>query len=95
MAWFGLKRSFGIDDGELDGIPARDCFVLGYELALWDERLAKQLPFSMLAHAENLDRMKAALPIGVQCKLIWHEGDESETWVTVVVSGFANNQNEG
>ena len=32
MASFGLFKPFGIDHGQLDGLSAQQCFVLGYEL---------------------------------------------------------------
>lgn len=56
---FGLIRSFGIDDGELDDESKPECFVLGYELAQVDAAIESGAAMSRLIHVENRDRIEA------------------------------------
>ena len=85
---FGLVRAFGIDDGQLSGLSDSMCFVLGYELALFDESLKRPDGFEMLVHAENQDRIKSELvKSGRKNNLSWMNADSSESWLTLVVDG--------
>lgn len=83
---WGLVRPFDIDDGQLDGLTPQQCFVLGYELAQFDARLATGEEFECLIHAENRERVDAAIERESRgAALIWKEDDPSETWVDVHV----------
>lgn len=60
-AEFALKKSFGIDDGELDGESPQQCFCLGYELATIDTMLHyERRSFWKPYHTVNRDRVQAA-----------------------------------
>lgn len=88
MAEFGLVRPFGIDNGELDRLSRSLIFVLGYELALFDERLKLPADFEMLIHAQNFDRVNDSMMKSQrQYSLKWMAGDSSETWLTLTVAG--------
>lgn len=85
---WGMIRSFGIDKGELRDLSQQDCFVLGYELAKFDRLLSsKRKTFDMLAHASNIDRMKAyAQRKGRTVKIAFAACDQSEDWITITVT---------
>lgn len=87
---FGLVRSFGIDNGELDGFRPQECFVLGYELALFadlldDERLL-YCQIDRLAHIDNRERIERFCnKAGRACVCTYHPNDQSESWMTVTI----------
>ena len=86
MAEFGLKKSFGIDDGELDGLSSQQCFVLGYELAQIDHLLEGKSEIRKPVHADNRLRIEAACQdSGRAHRLTWLPGDKSETWLLLEV----------
>lgn len=79
--------SFGIDDGELDGLRPVDCFTLGYELALVREVYCN-LPEGGCwpVHAENVERMQRALEESHrQWEMRWMQGDSSESWMQLTI----------
>ena len=86
MAEFGLIKSFGIDNGELDGKRPQECFVLGYELAQIDAELATGEPIDKPVHADNYERIqKSCKDAGREFSLMWASGDESESWMFLKV----------
>ena len=86
MAKFGLIKSFGIDNGELDGLRPQQCFVLGYELAQIDHLLALGKPIRQPVHADNRDRIAASCADAWRLhRFSWMEGDESESWLLLEV----------
>lgn len=86
MPDYGLIKSFGIDNGELDGLRHKDCFVLGYELALVDDQLKSPSGFSRYIHIENRDRIEqSCLDAGRDHRLNWMQGDSSESWLWLEV----------
>lgn len=86
MAEFGLQKSFGIDDGELEGQSAQQCFVLGYELAQIDHLLESGKKIHKPVHAENRERIDAACRVADRPhRLSWLPGDRSESWLLLEV----------
>lgn len=83
----GLIESFHIDDGELDGLTPQECFVLGYELAsICAEAEHSDGELSKLIHAENLERIKAALrKRGREFSFEFMAEDQSEMWVQLTI----------
>lgn len=86
MSDFGLLKSFGIDNGELDGLTPQQCFVLGYELAQIDTLLAGNEEINKPFNADNRTRIESACrdsgrPFAIQ----WLPGDVSESWMQVRV----------
>jgi Ser/Thr protein kinase RdoA (MazF antagonist) len=87
MSEFGLKKSFGIDGGELDGLSPQECFVLGYELALVDHLLTTGQSIRQPVHADNRDRIEASCKDAERAfDLKWLPGDESESWLLLEVA---------
>lgn len=87
MAEFGLVKSFGIDNGELDGLRPQECFVLGYELAMIDALLKEPKGFNRPVHAHNKERIeKACRDANRPFILRWMEGDSSESWMQLDVA---------
>lgn len=87
MATYGLKKSFHVDHGELDGLRSNECFVLGYELALVDEGLKRPAAISRPIHVENRERVEEACrDSGRAFRLTWMPGDVSETWLQLEVA---------
>ncbi len=87
MPDFGLIKSFGIDNGELDGLRPKDCFVLGYELAIVDEQVKLPDGFSRYIHVENRERIEQSCrDADRDFHLKWLEGDSSESWLWLEVS---------
>lgn len=91
MAEFGLKKSFHIDHGELDGLSPQMCFVLGYELAQLDWMLRDEFvnidDWSMTVHVENRERIEEACRDAKRpFTLTWLEGDVSESWLLLKVT---------
>lgn len=86
MANFGLKKSFGIDNGELDGLRPQEVFVLGYELAQIDHLLERDDPIHKPVHADNRARIETACKdAGRPRRLTWLPGDSSESWLLLEV----------
>lgn len=86
MAEFGLKKSFKIDDGQLDGLSMQECFVLGYELAQIDSLLAERDEISRPVHAENRERIATACIDAQRAfNMSWLPGDCSESWLLLEV----------
>lgn len=97
MAEFGCIRPFGIDDGQLDGLTLQEAFVLGYELAQVDAKIAAGEDFEMpLVHIENRERIESQLwKVGAELlhlggkSLRWswrgHHNDQSESWLSLSV----------
>lgn len=87
MSEFGLVKSFGIDNGELDGESPQTCFVLGYELAMIDEALKAPDAISRLVHSQNADRIaESCKKANRQHQFIWHPDDVSEAWLQLEVA---------
>lgn len=60
MTSYSLDAPFGIDDGELEGVPARDAFVLGAEFAMFFVALqADPAEFTLPIHLKNIERCLA------------------------------------
>jgi hypothetical protein len=55
---YGLKEPFDIDNGELDGIAAKDAFALGVEWQMVSQQLDGAEPFARPIHDENVSRIK-------------------------------------
>ena len=90
MAQYGLIKSFGIDDGELDNISPQQCFVLGYELAQIDQLLTHPAAISKPVNAANRERIEAACrQSGRPCSLNWLQGDLSESWMQLEVPALS------
>ena len=86
MANFGLIKSFGIDDGELDEISSVESFVLGYELAQIDHLLELSDAIRKPIHAHNRERIeKACVDANRQFRITWLQGDHSESWLMLEV----------
>jgi len=86
MAEFEMKKSFNIDNGELDGFTPQNCFVLGYELAQIDALLETGKEFRKPVHAANQDRiLKSCTDAGRLHSLNWMQGDPSEAWMELQV----------
>jgi hypothetical protein len=87
MSQFEFKKSFDIDNGELDQCKKHECFVLGYELAMIDSALSQPEPISQLVHAKNRERViKSCIESGRPYSLTWMEGDPSEDWMMLSVA---------
>lgn len=87
MASFGLIRSFDIDDGQLDELRRKDCFVLGYELAKIDTMLERPEDIEALVHAENRERVvKSCEDAKRSYSLSWMNNDSSESWLMLTVA---------
>jgi hypothetical protein len=52
-----LVEPFEIDNGELDGLRAQECFALGVEWAMFRDRLRTGRPFTLLVLANNAERL--------------------------------------
>lgn len=86
MSNFSLKKSFMIDGDELDGLRPKDCFVLGYELALIDQMLTSSKPIRQPVHADNRARIEASCRDAARpFRLTWLPGDSSESWLLLEV----------
>ena len=86
MPEFKFIKSFGIDNGELDGLRPKECFVLGYELALVDERIKSPIGFSRPIHADNRERIEQSCrDAGRAFRLTWMRGDSTESWLWLEV----------
>lgn len=84
MSEWGLEKSFGVDNGELDDFERHECFVLGYELALVDERLKSGEAFSMPIHVANRPRVILSCKGRLMSMTFCHD-DPSEDWTNLVV----------
>lgn len=86
MAGYGLVKSFDIDNGELDGLPPHQCFVLGYELALIDESLKMPGAIGKPVHSHNRSRIeKACRDSDRRFSLTYMHDDASEEWLWLAV----------
>jgi hypothetical protein len=86
MAHFGLIKSFQIDNDELEGVNAQECFVLGYELAQIDALLTQERAIHKPVHADNRERIEASCrDANREFRLTWLEGDVSESWLLLEV----------
>lgn len=65
------KHPFGIDTGELDGIPPHECFVLGVEWQMLFAQLeSEEHTFTRMIHEQNAMRLAALCKqLGRKCKL--------------------------
>lgn len=82
MSGFELQKSFGIDHGELDGLSAQQCFVLGYELAQVERLLSQDTSIRKPINADNRLRIEAACrESGRKYQISWMPGDQSESWM--------------
>lgn len=87
MSEYGLVKSFDIDHGELDGIPAPQCFVMGYELALIDEALKRPERIWRPVHAANFGRVeKSCRDANRDFSLTYMHDDPSEGWMWLEVA---------
>lgn len=85
-AEFGLKCSFGIDNGELDGLSPQEIFVLGFEMgrtygvcASMDHGDCERF----MTHSSNEERnRRAAETNGCEIKSEWANDD----WLNTMVS---------
>lgn len=81
-AEYGLVESFGVDNGELDGLAAHECFTLGYELALVHADLDKPEAFTRTVRVENRERIeRAAEKRNRRISLTYMHADASESWL--------------
>jgi hypothetical protein len=86
MASFGLVASFGIDNGELDGLSRQECFVLGFELSTIYELLKQDSPIDLSVHAHNHHRIERFCRDAKRdFSLTWLPGAKSETWMVLRV----------
>ena len=86
MAKYGLIRSFGIDDGQLDGCTPQECFVLGYQLALFDEAMKSDDGFTQLLDCRNRERIEGVLEKSGRAYKVNYMGDDvSESWLNLIV----------
>lgn len=87
MSNFGLIKSFGIDDGQLDDISRQQCFVLGYELAQIDQLLESGEPIRRSVNAGNRERIEASCRDAERTfRINWLPGDASESWLLLDVA---------
>ena len=85
-AEFEHVRSFGIDNGELDGLSPENVFVLGYELAMVDAQIGKGEALRRSVHAENSVRIESELKrLERQYEIGWMSDDASESWLYLEV----------
>lgn len=86
MMQYGLKKSFGIDHGELDGLTVQKVFCLGYELATVDMRADEPEGWEQYVHVENKQRVERSLgDAGRKFTLRFMDGDVSESWLWLKV----------
>jgi hypothetical protein len=91
LAQFDLFKPFNIDNGELDGLSAQQCFVLGYELAEIEALLKLAPEFQKPVHADNRLRIEQfCADSGRQYRLDWMPDDPSESWMTLAVAAASN-----
>lgn len=87
MAEWKSKRPFDVDDGQLEGLSAAEVFVLGYELAQVDAKIAIGKAFDSLIHSANRDRIEAELKRrDRQYKFTFMHNDQSEFWMMLFVA---------
>ena len=86
MARYQLAESFGVDDGELDGVAPATCFVLGYEYHLFDERLRDHIRngcgIATTVHAENCERVSRKLE---EAGILASAKEVADGWVEIRV----------
>lgn len=79
---WGLVESFGIDDGELDGLLPHECFTLGVEWRLFYEQLLRGQAFEQTVHVRNRLRLRALCSRHARRCDVTPVDDQ---WVTLVV----------
>lgn len=86
MSGYGILFSFGVDNGELDGIPPHHVFVLGFELGMIYRAIEEEREYNGIAHAENLPRIQSMCEkLGFNVASWWFHGDPSEQWVDLKI----------
>lgn len=87
MAEWGCKRPFDVDDGQLEGLSPAEVFVLGYELAQVDAKIAMGKAFDSLVHSSNRDRIESELGRrDRQHRFTFMQNDQSEDWMMLFVA---------
>lgn len=92
MTDFKPEFSFGIDDGELDGLTPQQCFCLGYELAGLIERFKMAGTIvNQPVHSQNRERIERALAkyypsrFKAEASFTFSPDDPSEEWLFLTV----------
>ena len=84
---FELAESFGIDNGELDGLTPQECFCLGcelYNVLFTAQQHERQLQFTVrIVNKERIERMLKSR--GRTCSWQYPHDDVSEGWVFLTV----------
>jgi hypothetical protein len=57
MAEFCLVEPFDVDDGSIDGLSPQECFALGAEWAMFQQKLRGGQPFVELILEKNAQRL--------------------------------------
>lgn len=80
--------SFGVDDGELDGMTNAQCFTLGFELAkVWQFLEHDDEAFAFPVRVENAERIKRAIAHHKrEGSVTFMANDRSESWLQLSVS---------
>lgn len=96
MAEYGLEFSFGIDNGELDGLTPQEVFVLGYELGHLRKLLEHEfMDKEIIVHARNKERIERALKADFrQYNLSFMDDDESEEYMMLTLYRDHRNNDE-
>lgn len=94
MSQWGCEFSFGVDNGELDGIRPCEIFVLGYELALVREVYAVRTEGGTWpVHSANQDRIRRALTDKLRTfRLTYMADDPSESWMNLTIEPIAEEE---
>lgn len=90
MSKFVEVESFGVDDGELDGLTPAECFTLGVEWEMVRAQLKTGDAFEHTVHVENRDRIAAMVAHqGRVARFTFMENDVSESWLAMEVKAEA------
>lgn len=85
-AEWGLVEPFDVDNGQLDGLTAAECFTLGVEWQMFRAKLDEDGSFVDQVHTANADRLMAmARRRGKQVTRHWLHDDYAD-WCTLCVS---------
>lgn len=77
---------FGIDNGELDEMDRKECFVLGVEIGMLYEELKWTFGFAVPVHAANEDRIRRLMEKYGRDYTLTHSSDDvSESWMNLTV----------
>lgn len=80
---FALVQSFGVD-GELAAMGREECFSLGVEWGIAWQLAKGAVPFSLMVHGENSDRIGAMLETqGRKFSVVASRG-----WATITVASL-------